>query len=108
MPLELIHVAGMVQLQYCNDSIEHAQLLSKACTITTITQSPYPAHPYYRYAHCWVQVGVAMSMLRALGIPCRAVTLYEVAVLTKQLGQVNRYFTAEGDILLDLQTDQQW
>ena len=81
----------------------------------TITASLLSQHHYYhthhshfRYAHCWVQVGVAMSLLRALGIPCRAVTLYEAAAVTKQLGQVNRFFTVEGDLLTDQQTDQLW
>ena len=46
--------------------------------------------------------------MRALGIPCRPVTCYEAAPHSKQLGQVNCYFSPEGDFLDDLQTDQLW
>lgn len=62
----------------------------------------------YRYAHCWVLAGAAVTLLRALGIPCRTVTCYVAAPHSKQLGKVKCYFSPDGDILSDLQTDQLW
>ena len=51
---------------------------------------------------------MAITLLRALGIPCRPVTCYEAATHSKKLGQVNRYFTPEGDPIHELEDGHIW
>ena len=52
-----------------------------------------------RYGQCWTTAGLAVTLLRILGIPCRPVTCYDPAMTTKQLGRVNQYFTPEGNLI---------
>ena len=52
-----------------------------------------------RYGQCWTTAGLAVTLLRILGIPCRPVTCYDAAMTTKQLGRVNCYFTPEGNLI---------
>lgn len=61
-----------------------------------------------RFGQCWVFAGVAVSMLRALGIPCRPVTCYNAAHCVQKLGKVDRYFSAEGDLIASIGRDQIW
>ena len=49
-----------------------------------------------------------MSLLRSLGIACRPVTCYNSAHLCTKLGQVDRYFSTEGELVEDLSKDQIW
>ena len=69
---------------------------------------------YYRFGQCWVACGIAVSLLRSLGVPCRTVTCYEAAIpsingkSTKTLMQFHRYFTPEGDPVFELETDKIW
>ena len=61
-----------------------------------------------RYAQCWIVAGVTVTLLRVLGIPSRPVTCYEAAHQTKQLGEVNYYFSPEGNLLHELAMDHIW
>lgn len=76
--------------------------------------SPYIIQKYFRtrsavkFGQCWISCGVAITLLRALGIPCRPVTCYEAATHSKKLGQVNRYFTPEGDPIHELEDGHIW
>lgn len=61
-----------------------------------------------RYGQCWVFAGVCVSLLRALGIACRPVTCYNSAHFCTKLGQVDRYFSTEGELVDELSKDQIW
>ena len=61
-----------------------------------------------RYAQCWIVAGVTVTLLRVLGIPSRPVTCYEAAHQTKQLGEVNYFFSPEGNLLHELAVDSVW
>lgn len=61
-----------------------------------------------RFGQCWVCAGVAITLLRCLGIPCRPVTCYNVAMMTEKLGRVNRYFTPEGNLVESIKSDSIW
>ena len=61
-----------------------------------------------RYGQCWVLTGVAVTLLRALGIGCRPVTCYEAAHLCTKLGQVDFCFTPQGEMLDNATQDQLW
>ena len=51
-------------------------------------------------------MGVAVSLLRVLGLPCRPVTCYDTAMTSK--GKIDRYFTPEGRLLHELEIDNTW
>lgn len=61
-----------------------------------------------RYGQCWVFAGVAISMLRALGIASRPVTCYSAAHCVQKLGQVNCYFSTAGELVHTIGRDQIW
>lgn len=61
-----------------------------------------------RYGQCWVFAGVVVTLLRALGIASRCVTVYEAAHRSSRLMQVDRYFSADGDLLHDTNSDSVW
>ena len=61
-----------------------------------------------RYGQCWVFAGVAVSLLRAVGIASRPVTCYNAAHCMQKLGQVDRYFSATGDLVANMGRDQIW
>lgn len=61
-----------------------------------------------RYGQCWVFAGVVVTLLRALGIVSRCVTCYEAAHQSSRLMQVDRYFTADGDLVHDANSDNVW
>ncbi len=64
--------------------------------------------PSPRYGQCWVFAGVAVSLLRALGLAARPVTCFNAAHYTTRPGVVERHFTREGELAQDLNTDQIW
>ena len=61
-----------------------------------------------RSGQCWVFAGVAVSLLRALGIACRPVTCYNAAHYCQKLSQAERYFSIDGDLIHDIGRDQIW
>lgn len=61
-----------------------------------------------RYGQCWVFAGVCVSLLRVLGIASRPVTCYNSAHFCSKLGQVDRYFSTEGELVDELSRDQIW
>lgn len=67
-----------------------------------------PVHAMHRYGQCWVFAGVAVSLLRAVGIACRPVTCYNAAHCVQKLGQVDRYFSTAGDLVANMGRDQIW
>ena len=53
--------------------------------------------------------GVCVTLLRALGIACRPVTCYNSAhFCSTKLGQVDRYFSTDGELVDELSRDQIW
>ena len=59
-----------------------------------------------RYAQCWVLAGVAVTLMRALGIAVRPVTCYNIASCFGST--LSRYFTAEGDFVRGITSDIVW
>lgn len=65
--------------------------------------------PYIcRYGQCWVFSGVAISMMRALGIASRPVTCYNAAHCVQKLGHVNCYFSTAGELEHTIGKDRIW
>ena len=62
----------------------------------------------HRYAQCWVFAGVAVTLLRALGLPSRPVTCYEAAHYCSRPRQVDWAFSTEGELLHEASGDQVW
>jgi len=59
-----------------------------------------------RYAQCWVLAGVAVTLMRALGIAARPVTCYNMASCFGNT--LARYFTSEGDFVHGITSDIVW
>ncbi|KAL5489676.1 hypothetical protein EMCRGX_G018794 [Ephydatia muelleri] len=73
-----------------------------------ILQRFYRTKTPVRYGQCWVFAGVVVTLLRALGVASRCVTCYEAAHQSARLMHVDRYFTADGDLIHDASSDNVW
>ena len=60
----------------------------------------------YRYGQCWIMAGVAVTLMRALGIASRPVTCYNMASCSG--AALARYFTSEGDFVHGITSDVVW
>ena len=121
MVVECIPVSGMDPHLLFKSITELALLSSKydiggrTCKHThTHSQFLCKKTLYFRFGQCWIACGIAVSLLRSLGIPCRPVTCYEAAFPSmsvrgsKRFSQIHRYFTTEGDPVHELETDRIW
>lgn len=105
---EHIHAGGLGPLLSSASSIEQKCLSGNNLRVARLLLKCFPCHAWCRFGQCWVFAGVAVSMLRALGIPCRPVTCYNAAHCVQKLGKVDRYFSAEGDLIASIGRDQIW
>lgn len=74
----------------------------------SILQQFYKNKKPVKYGQCWVFAGVATTVLRALGIPCRPVTNYYSAHDTHSSLTVDQFYDDNGEAIEKLNKDSIW
>lgn len=108
----LIRADGMDRQLSCKSFTEQELLFGELCS-SALAQYQLACEDgglacCCRYGQCWVLAGVCVSLLRALGLASRPVTCYNAAHVCSKLGQVDKHFTTDGELLDDSTGDRIW